>query len=101
MNPKQSIYKRHDGLILGVLAVIIVLGVWEVIWDLKLISPLFFSGPSAVAEKLRETLLQGTLLSDMAFSGKNFAIGFLLASAAGIVLGIIVGWYRSVRLISN
>ena len=101
MNPKQSIYKRHDGLILGVLAVIIVLGVWEVIWDLKLISPLFFSGPSAIAKQFKYTLTEGTLLTDMAYSGKNFALGFLLALVAGVVLGVIIGWYRRVRLIAD
>jgi NitT/TauT family transport system permease protein len=101
MNPKQSVYKKYEGLILGGASVLIVLVAWEVIWDLKWISPLFFSGPSAVAKQFRETLLHGTLLADMAFSGKNFAIGFLLACIAGIVLGIIFGWYRWIRLLSN
>jgi NitT/TauT family transport system permease protein len=101
VNPKQSVYRKYEGLILGAASVLIVLAAWEVIWELKWISPLFFSGPSAVAKQFREALLRGTLLSDMAFSGKNFAIGFLLASAAGIVLGIVIGWYRRIRLLSN
>jgi len=101
MNPKQSVYRKYEGFILGGASVLIVLAAWEVIWELKWISPLFFSGPSAVAKQFRETLLRGTLLSDMAFSGKNFAIGFLLASVAGIVLGIVFGWYRRIRLLSN
>src|SRR5712671_4118991 len=101
MDPKQSFYKRHDGLILGAISVLLVLGIWEIIWDLGWISPLFFSGPSAVAKQFRETLLRGTLLSDMAYSGKNFVIGFLIASIAGVVLGIVFGWYRWLRLLSN
>jgi len=44
-------------------------------------------------------LQHGTLLSDMAYSGTNFAIGFALALAAGVVLGVIIGWYRRVRLL--
>jgi NitT/TauT family transport system permease protein len=35
----------------------------------------------------------------MAFSGKNFAIGLALAVVAGVVLGVIVGWYRRIRLL--
>jgi len=101
MNPKQSFYERHDGMILGGIAVLVVLGLWEAIWDLHWVSPLFFSGPSAVAKQFRETYLHGTLLSDMAFSGQTFAIGFLLSSVFGVVLGIIFGWYRWVRLVSN
>ena len=101
MKSKQSFYERYDGLILGAIAVLVVLVAWEIIWDLGWISPLFFSGPSAVAKQFWETLRHGSLLSDMAFSGKNFALGFLFASVAGIVLGIIFGWYRWVRLLSN
>jgi len=37
----------------------------------------------------------------MAYSGKNFALGFLLALVAGVVLGVIIGWYRRVRLIAD
>jgi NitT/TauT family transport system permease protein len=101
MSSRESFYKRYDGLLLGAISVLLVLGIWELIWELGWISPLFFSGPSAVAKQFRETLIRGTLLSDMAYSGKNFGIGFLLASFAGVVLGIIFGWYRWIRLLSN
>ena len=101
MKSKQSFYKRHDTLILGAISVVIVLGLWQVVWNLKWISPLFFTGPSEVVKKFRELRNEGTLLSDMAFSGQTFAIGFLLASITGIVLGIIFGWYRWIRLLSS
>jgi len=101
MKSKQSFYKRHDTLILGTVSVLIVLAAWQVVWDLKLISPLFFTGPSAVAEQFVERYRNGTLLSDLAFSGQTFAIGFLLSSMTGVVLGIIIGWYRWVRLLSS
>src|SRR5207247_4822577 len=29
----------------------------------------------------------------------NFAVGFVLAAVAGVVLGILVGWYRRVEMI--
>jgi NitT/TauT family transport system permease protein len=35
----------------------------------------------------------------MAYSGRNFAVGFALAVAAGVVLGVIVGWYRRFALL--
>jgi len=101
MNPRQSFYRRNDGLILGAISVLLVVGLWELVWDLGWISPLFFSGPSAVAKQFLETYRHGTLLSDMAFSGQTFAVGFLLSSITGIVLGIIFGWYRWVRLLSG
>src|SRR5438876_102744 len=100
--PRQSFYRRHEAMILGGSAVLIGLAVWEAIWSYtNWVSPLFFSGPSAIAKQFKYTLTEGTLLTDMAYSGKNFALGFLLALVAGVVLGVIIGWYRRVRLIAD
>jgi NitT/TauT family transport system permease protein len=99
--PRKSFYREHEGAILGGGAVLIVIGIWQAIWSHGSISPLFFSGPSAIAKQFWISLTQGTLLADLAFSGKNFAIGFGLALVAGVVLGVLVGWYRRFRLIAD
>ena len=102
----QSFYSRYEGLILGGGAVLIVVAVWEFAWSRFTfdpshgwISPLFFSGPSAIAKQFWYLLTEGTLTSDILFSGKNFILGLLLATVAGVVLGVIVGWYRRIRLV--
>jgi ABC-type nitrate/sulfonate/bicarbonate transport system permease component len=98
--PHQSFYQKHDSMIVGTISVIVVLAIWEGVWSYtNWISPLFFSGPSAIAKQFWYGLNEGTLLSDLAFSGKNFAIGFALALVAGVVLGVIVGWYRVARMV--
>lgn len=100
--PRQSFYQQHEGAILGGIAVIIVLGIWQAIWSYtKWISPLFFSGPSAIAKAFWVSLTQGTLKSDLAFSSKNFVIGFSCALVSGVVLGVLIGWYRRFRLIAD
>jgi ABC-type nitrate/sulfonate/bicarbonate transport system permease component len=95
----DTFYTRHEGLILGGSAVIAVLAFWEYAWKKEWVTPLFFSGPSAIAKQFKYLLTEGTLLSDMAFSGKNFALGLALAIISGVILGIIVGWYRRIRLL--
>jgi ABC-type nitrate/sulfonate/bicarbonate transport system permease component len=98
--PHQSFFQRYESTILGGGAVLIALAIWEVIWSYTgWISPLFFSGPSAIAKAFWTSLTEGHLLADLSFSGKNFTIGFGLALVSGVVLGVIVGWYRRVRLI--
>jgi NitT/TauT family transport system permease protein len=98
--PSQTFYQKYEGGILGGIAVLIVLAIWQAVWTYTdWISPLFFSGPSAIAKAFWTSLTTGNLLADLAFSGKNFAIGFGLALVSGVVLGVIVGWYRRVRLI--
>jgi NitT/TauT family transport system permease protein len=79
--------------------VAITIGIWQALWSAGKISPLFLSGPSAIAKQFVNTLQHGTLLEDMAYSGRNFALGFGLALIAGVVLGVIIGWYRRVRLL--
>lgn len=97
--PRQSFYRRHEGLILGGSAVTLVIAIWQACWSAGMISPLFLSGPSAIVKQFWETLRHGTLLADMRFSGLNFLIGFGLALVTGVVLGVIIGWYRWVRLL--
>src|SRR5690348_10506567 len=100
--PQETFYQKHEGAILGGSAVLIVIGIWQAIWSYTTwISPLFFSGPSAIAKAFWLALTEGHLLADLAFSGKNFAIGFSIALVTGVVLGVIVGWYRRFRLIAD
>jgi len=96
---RDTVYSKYEGLILGGLAVVVVLAFWEYAWKKEWVSPLFFSGPSAIAKQFWYLLKEGTLLSDMAFSGKNFALGLALAVVSGVILGVIVGWYRRIRLV--
>lgn len=97
--PRQSFYQKHDALILGGGSMVIVLALWEWAWQAGLISPLFFSGPSAIARQFVYAWTRGNLKADIAYSGINFTIGFGSAVVAGVVLGIIIGWYRTVRLV--
>ncbi len=98
--PHQSFYQKYEASILGGVSVLIVIGIWQAIWSYTdWISPLFFSGPSAIAKAFWTSLTQGNLLADLAFSGKNFTIGFGLALVSGVVLGVIIGWYRRARMI--
>jgi ABC-type nitrate/sulfonate/bicarbonate transport system permease component len=95
----QSLYQRHESLILGGGSVLLVLGLWEAAWQAKLISPLFFSGPSAIAKQMVYAWTKGHLKSDLAYSGTNFILGFAGAAVAGVTLGILVGWYKKLRLL--
>jgi NitT/TauT family transport system permease protein len=98
--PRQTFYQQYEGAILGGAAVLIVIGIWQAIWSYtNWISPLFFSGPSAIAKAFWDSWTHGNLKADLVFSGKNFAIGFGFALVSGVVVGVLVGWYRRFRLI--
>jgi NitT/TauT family transport system permease protein len=95
----RTFYQKHEGLILGGAAVLSALAIWQAFWSSGKISPLFFTGPSSVVTRFAEEWSHGRLKQDMAYSGTNFVIGVGLAIAAGVVFGVIIGWYRRLAMI--
>lgn len=99
--PRRSFYREHEAAILGGGAVVVVLVIWQAFWSAGMIRPLLFTGPSAIAERFWVTLTNGTLLANISYSGQNFVLGFLLAVFAGVTLGVLIGWYRKLRLLTD
>jgi ABC-type nitrate/sulfonate/bicarbonate transport system permease component len=99
--PQRSFYERHEAAILGGVALVVALATWQAFWAAGKISPLFFTGPSTVAHRFVEEWTKGRLRQDMIYSGTNFAIGVGLAITTGVVLGVVLGWYRRVAMIAN
>jgi ABC-type nitrate/sulfonate/bicarbonate transport system permease component len=95
----RTFYQKHESLILGGAAVLLAVALWQAIWSAGKISPLFFTGPSTVVSRFWEEWTRGRLKQDMAYSGTNFVIGVGLAIAAGVVLGVIIGWYRRLAMV--
>jgi ABC-type nitrate/sulfonate/bicarbonate transport system permease component len=99
--PRKSFYARHEELILGGGAMLLAIAIWEAMWQAGKISPLFMSGPSAIAKRFWEDIQHGSLLDDLRYSGTNFILGLTAAIIAGVVVGIIVGWYKRIAMIAN
>ena len=97
--PHRSFFQRHERLVLGGLSVALALIVWQWLWSSGKISPLFFTGPSAVASRFAIEWRDGRLKQDMAYSGLNFVIGLGMAVSAGVVCGVLIGWYRRLGMI--
>jgi ABC-type nitrate/sulfonate/bicarbonate transport system permease component len=93
--------KKWEGYVLGGGTLLLLIALWELAWQLKVISPLFFSGPSAIAVKFVELLRNGSLQSNIAYSGGNYLAGLGLALVCGVPLGIVLGWYRRALLAFN
>ena len=96
---KRSFYQEHEGLILGGIAVLSAIALWQAFWSSGRISPLFFTGPSSVVSRFVEEWTHGRLKQDLAYSGTNFVIGVGLAIATGVVLGVVIGWYRRLAMV--
>ena len=98
---RQSFYLRHEPTILAAAGIFVVLAIWQFCWSMGWISPLFFSGPSAIAQRFVELLASGDLQRNALYSGKSFLIGFICAVVFGVPVGIAIGWYRRLNLALN
>jgi ABC-type nitrate/sulfonate/bicarbonate transport system permease component len=97
--PKRSFYERHEATIIGATSVLVVLAAWQWAWSAGKISPLFFTGPSQIVTRAAEDWSGGQLKKDIAYSGTNFIIGVGAAIASGVVVGVIIGWYRRLAMV--
>ena len=97
--PRRTFYQKYEAAIVGGIAVIVVLAAWEWAWSAGKISPLFFTGPSQVVDRFIIEWNEGRLKQDIAYSGTNFVIGVGAAIATGVVLGVIIGWYRRLAML--
>jgi NitT/TauT family transport system permease protein len=75
-------------------SIALVLGLWEYFGHH--INPLFMSYPSAILKAAAALIADGQLLDALESSLTTLLIGFATASAAGIVLGLLIGRYRLV-----
>jgi ABC-type nitrate/sulfonate/bicarbonate transport system permease component len=106
----MAFYLRRERAILGTASVVVFLCVWEGLirgWWADLlepvlgsgaarwrISPIFLSSPTAVARAAIRLFGAGDLWNDLRVSGLEFLLGFVLAIAVGIPVGLAAGWYR-------
>jgi len=89
-------YNRLKRPALGILSFVIILTVWEASVRLGMINPFFTSSPTSVAAALGRHAASGELLRNLSASLIEFAAGFGLAVIVGVLLGLIVGWYKIV-----
>ncbi|HLI22397.1 MAG TPA: ABC transporter permease [Stellaceae bacterium] len=78
------------GLVRGAVSVLAAGALWEIAGRTFLNNPLFFAPLSAVLDKMGELWASGDLQVDIAVSFEEFIIGFILASIAGIGIGVVM-----------
>lgn len=97
--PTRSFYERHEAALVGGVSVVLVLAAWQWAWSAGKISPLFFTGPSQILKRAVEDWTDGRLRQDIAYSGTNFLIGVGAAIVSGVIVGVIIGWYRRLAMV--
>jgi len=70
------------------------LGLWYLATGIALVQPLFLPSPSTVVDTLIDQAKSGQLWSDAKVSIFRIMVGFAVASAMAIPIGVLIGTYR-------
>jgi len=93
--PRLAIWSReNERAVLGTLGVATLLIAWEFLVAIGWLDPQFSSSPSRVLVAGMDYFANGTGLEDLAITARTFATGFAGAAFAGILLGLMIGWFR-------
>jgi NitT/TauT family transport system permease protein len=81
---------------LGVLGIVGFFLGWELATRLEILNPFYFPPFSKIIAKGIELFVNGTIWEHMWFSLTNFAIGFVTSVVLGVIIGVPMGWYKSI-----
>ncbi|MHB8630363.1 MAG: ABC transporter permease [Candidatus Limnocylindria bacterium] len=90
---RPSSFKRYEPLLIGTTSVIVVLAIWQLVANARVVPVLFLPGPWDIAQAFVKLFQEGEIWLDMATSGEELAIGYAMAVVVGLVLGLLMGWY--------
>ena len=90
----KKLYLQHEHLLIASSTVLLFFLAWESMTRFNLVNPLFISSPTLVARAGYRLFADGEIWKDLRVSGTEFIIGYLLAAAVAIPLGLAVGWYK-------
>lgn len=99
--PREGWLRRHEPLILGTVAVVVFLIVWQVVANARIWSALFLPGPLDIVQAFNDLVQGGELGIDIATSTQEFLLGYAMAALIAIPLGLLLGWYPRARYIMD
>ncbi len=87
---------RWESPLIGTSAVLGFLLVWQLVSSARIVPELFLPGPADIVRALYNWVADGSIWKDLAVSSQELVIGYLMALAVGLPLGLLTGWYRRV-----
>jgi ABC-type nitrate/sulfonate/bicarbonate transport system permease component len=83
------------------ISAIVVILLWEIICKAGFVSELYLPAPSSIISSGWGMILNGELVRNLNASLYRIALGFLIGSAAGVVIGLILGYSKLADAVGN
>ena len=97
----RPLLERHGDRLIGFLSPLLLLCVWELLARFHVVNPLFFPAPSSIVEKFTQLAGSGELWVNVGVSLRRLFWGFVIGGLPALVLGIVMGLSKPVRLFFN
>jgi ABC-type nitrate/sulfonate/bicarbonate transport system permease component len=91
--PRPGRLRRWEPLLWGVGSVVTFLVAWQLVAQAQLVPPLFLPAPTEIGQAGIVMFQDPAIWIDLQTSGEEFALGYLLAIAVGLPLGLLTGRY--------
>src|SRR4030081_3754956 len=75
----------------GWIALVLVIGFWQLAGSAGWVNPLFLPAPSAIAVAIYKLALNGALWQHVAWSVMRIGSGWILGTVAGVIVGFAIG----------
>lgn len=82
---------RSTYITIAIVMFVVLLGVWSIITALGLVQPMFLPSPLKVLGTLGEQAANGELWTDIGVSTYRILVGYLIATAMSVPIGILMG----------
>ncbi len=90
----QARVRRSDRPWSGYLLILVLLSLWELASDLKVVDPFFLPPVRSIAAAGVNLLLSGDLFSHLGTSAWHLALGYSVGVILAIAIGLLIGYYR-------
>jgi ABC-type nitrate/sulfonate/bicarbonate transport system permease component len=75
----------------GWIALVLVIGLWQLAGSAGWINPLFLPAPSAIARAIYQLAVSGALWHHLSYSIMRIGTGWILGTIAGVIVGFAIG----------
>jgi ABC-type nitrate/sulfonate/bicarbonate transport system permease component len=96
--PRRTI---HPKWVYGTGAVVVVIGLWQLIAALRIKPAIVLPGPADVVKAFGTLFSSSAIWVDLGTSGKELLYGLVLATVIGLPLGLVIGWYARLSYALN
>jgi NitT/TauT family transport system permease protein len=98
---RPRLRKATNYRLISVISPLLFLLLWELTIRAGLLDIRFFPPPTQIVRVLQKMLVSGELFEHVAISLQRIVLGFLLGAIPGIILGLLIGWFRGVKAFAD